>query len=121
MSQSSYNFTATRSARIALAMKRIYSRKHIASWSLEPVMLVPSPSPREKTSLMAHPAMPLGTIAWVEGTAFVPSAHTKVFTSADLHPRRAGIKQHSCTRVLRQRECLSESVVKKQHLPACRD
>ena len=122
MSQANYNFTATRSARIALAMKRISSRKHIASGSLELPLLVPSPSPREKTSLRAYPALPTGTVAWVEGKPFVPTTKARGYTTADLHPRSAannpGIwAQYAADAageralMLRQRDILSDFVV----------
>lgn len=91
MSQANYNFTVTRSARIALALKRLYSRRHIALWSHEPVSLVPSPSPRVSTPLQPVLASPSGTVAWIggktDGYHFVPERRTTIFTTADLHPR----------------------------------
>jgi hypothetical protein len=93
MSNANYNFIATNTQRHALALKREWTRQHITFWAAEFPLLVPSPAPREKTSLIAHPVMPSGTIAWVGdkhgGAAFIPSVKTKVFTTSDLHPRAA--------------------------------
>ena len=100
MSNANYNFTVTRTQRMALAMKRLYTRAHIHAWSLEPVMLVPSPSVRVSTPLRAVLTLPVGTVAWVgtmdvaqvEDAAFIPTVRTKVFTTAALYPRRAGAR-----------------------------